>query len=264
MLKISEANTLQKEVTAAILKIILKALNCYENYRILDDGEDLMIRQSTGTPPPERRQVRLAMVLSHLPFLKIKLGAIQTRAAIGVIRIPTFFINEIDEAFIAKFMSASTAVKKPVEVDDLVWSRLPNEALENWTRFSAPLQKHLIECAATDLATLFSKAPEDAVGVTFLSPVGLDAPSFPVRLPLPPAAGGAGGAGAAAADVRADVNKVYDIVEVVKMRGKNPLTRASFTLEEVLPASDALKILKERVEKAVGDDEPGAGTARPR
>ena len=277
MIKFKDATPAQKKIVSSILKGMLVMANCDANYRILQDAEDLMIRQSTSNPPPERRRLRLMLVLVQNPLIKIKIGTIKVRGHLNEqISIPTFFINEINEVFVNKIIAKLTKspIKKPDDLDDLIWSHLPDEITKRWDRFSGAMQKHIVECVTADLPKLLAKIPDQKqadIGVTFMSPIGLSTPSLPVRLPPPkkseadaPAASGPADSKAAVTDVKAEVNKVYDLLEILAIkerdpsdasRRRHPITHEYFSLQDVLPAADALIELKKRAEKILDDEE---------
>jgi hypothetical protein len=264
MLKVRDASKEQKLVVTAILNTILKGLRIDHHYKILQDRDDIMVRQSTSNPPSSHQSKLLTQFLAELPLVKIKVGNIQMRGMYEQIKIPTFFITEINAALANQIVAklSGSIAKKPAEVDEFTWSQLPKDITMRWDRFSPDLQKHLVDCIGADLQKHLAAIPDamqSAIGITVQSPVGREAPSFPVRLP---------GATANPGEEKRDVNAVYDLMEVLAFqkdaRGvrKNPLTREKFELNQVLPAPDALVEIKKRAEKLVADankEEPKLG-----
>ncbi|GEM_PF-6152358 len=270
MIDFKNANQAQKSIVTGLLKGMLQLIHCQENYRLEEKGGHLIIRESASHPPSERQQAMLRHTLSQLsPFIAVHPS--QMRAIIGegifakVRIVPFFDIHEINEATVnATIASLNPAgVVKPAEIDDLAWARLPGEVKERWGRFSPEMQKYLVECTAVNLPNLFHQVSEarlDDLGLTFLSPISFGPPPFPVRLPTPTSVD----------DVRADVNKVYDLLEVLAIAGRDPhdrsrrshpVTREYFSLNEVLPAPDALMALKERAEKVLDGGAPAAAAS---
>ena len=164
MLKFKEATPRQQSITKALLKMILKIANCDENYRILEHEGNLMIRESTGNPPPERRRIRLMFLLASSQLLS-KSGQIKVHGHLGEsVTIPVFFITEINpillEILLKKIVMTKPSTKKPDDVNEITWSHLPNEITLRWERFSDAMKEHLIKCVEVDLSTLFAAIPE--------------------------------------------------------------------------------------------------------
>ena len=254
MISFKDATSLQKNIIFSILKSILKKIGCEANYRFHQGEESLMIRESTLNPPTQMQRIILRLSLRKNPFFTIKMAKIKVIGHLEQISIPTFFLHKINENLTNEFIEkiAKLVVKKPDDIDDIMWAHLPDEITLRWNRFSVSMKKHLIECMAVDLPNLFSKMadqdPHHGLGKTFISPIGLSAPSFPVRLP----------------SSASQAEKVYDLLEVLAIQDRDPsdttrrchpLTpRVYFSLHDVLPASDALAELKKRAEKAIEDD----------
>lgn len=265
ILQLNDATPDQKQVIIKLLNLLLGILHCQENYRVHElDG--IVIRESTSFPPAPSTATRFIAILNALK-IDIKLGVIPVIDFFGQQRrVPRIFVKSVDDRLLDAFASATIKIKKPDDVDELTWSRLPKDVVSRWHRFSPALQYHLIDAVRADLASKFAELSDGDLGVTFISPIGLAPPGLPVRLPVD----------VTVEDRRAEVNKVYDLSELLSLEKisadglrMNPITRKPFSLVDILPAEDALRALQERAAKALEEGAApaasgGAGAAAPR
>ena len=257
MMPLKDTTPAQRLAIVNLLNILLRRLNCNDNYRVHDDRKDIMIRESTSNPPPARRQRRIQTILTAFK-IEVKIGAISITSLLRAHRqIPTMFVQQVDKKLLD--VLALATIKNPDGVDEATSSYIPKTVRAHWDDFSSSMQNHLIKCAQANLASLLSKLSDSDIDLTFISPVGLAPPAFPVRLPLT--------AGAVAIDdPGAAVNQVYDITELLSFKigadgsRKHPLTSMPFRLGDILPAPDALKLLLEQALEAVA----ACPTSRPK
>ena len=272
MISIQAATSLQKEIVLNMLKALLSMFNCTNNYQIVQDREDILIRQRTGTPPSKEKHKELSDYFADYPFIRMEIVDLKLKGRSGqLLHIPSFLIKEIDDTFIDTLVAKPKKTKKPDDVEELIWFRLPEGITLRWKRLSKELQNHIIACANADLSSLYAKilgAKKTEMGKTFISPISSSTPSIPVRLqlPKPPIAAQSGAAAAVGANSGAEVDKVYDLLEILEIEKRDPadenkrchpLTGQYFSLDVVIPAADALKELKKRAEKIL--DTPAAG-----
>jgi hypothetical protein len=253
ILQLKDATSDQKIATIKLLNVLLRILNYQNNYRV-HDRDGIAIRESTTFPPSPSTSVRFKATLKALGI-----GVSSSNiTVIDLFRTPRQVFQHLVQSMDDKLLDVlvRATIKKPDDVDELTWSRVPEDVASRWPRFSPALQHHLIESVKADLASKFAELSDGDVGMTFLSPIGLTPPALPVRLPVD----------VAVDDRHAEVNKVYDLSELLSLEKisadglrRNPITRKPFSLGDILPAEDALRALQERSAKALEEGAAPAG-----
>ncbi|MBB72397.1 MAG: hypothetical protein CMF50_08360 [Legionellales bacterium] len=121
----------------------------------------------------------------------------------------------------------------PHGVDNAVWGPLDPLITSNWNEFSSELRQHIIACqqfyndAARQPENIYSDGAlrTKLVGDNAHCAITCDTTTIPVRLPNA---------------TLGHSNEVYDLVSVLQFSGIDPMTRATFTLDQVIPDTEAL------------------------
>lgn len=225
MIDFKKATEKQKRAANFYLKIMIFSPNGLNNaFRLERNGDNLIIRPSTTTPPRAEDIEKLGKELVGLLERNMITFTTERTNFLGR-QLVIYKVKEINSSVIDKF-----------ENDILV--NIPDALLLKWHEFSSTLQAHIVECAKINLQMQLQDISATKIGETFRSPVKFDTPRrFPVYLPMPLLASGR-------------TEKPYDLVdEVIRFKGINPENRQQFQLNEVIPATEALKEILQRAGK---------------
>lgn len=225
---------------------ILELINCVQHYRVTRVGSDIIIRESTSNPAIERRKERFELFLAFFhkaaekEVFELKKAVIKAEIDGGNVTIPCIKISHIN---IAKFAQVLGLTSGSVKVDKEVWNVIPEAIKLRWSRFSAKMQEHIIHCCTPHAdAGLLQTLNTAIFGNSMRSPIGFSVPKIPVRLPNSHLKSGVG-------------NELYDLTEILAIRERHPerpelrrdpITRDYFSLDEVLPDTEALEKIQQK------------------
>lgn len=231
---------------AKIIEKLLESIHCSQHYRVEMASSYLRIRESTQNPPIERRKKRFEESMKTLQengVFNLADGTLQAKVDDKDVSIPFKKIDKIDLSNFFKWLGIDIS-SKPDDVDNKVWTVIPNEIKLRWDRFSDALQQHIVTCCAPNAEQGFNQIFETKMfGQSMRSPITFDVPKIPVRLPndrLPEKVG----------------NELYDLMDILKIeerdpanpkRRRDPMTRDYFDLKQVVPDKEAYeKIFQNR------------------
>ncbi|KTC76468.1 Uncharacterised protein [Legionella bozemanae] len=225
---------------------ILEAINCAQHYRVMRSGADIVIRESTQNPPIPRRKERAELFLAFFRKAAEK-GAFELKDAVikaevdgEKVTIPCVKISHVN---IAKFAQALGLTSGSAKVDEKIWNVIPEGIRLRWDRFSSKMQEHIVQCCTPHAdAGLLQTLNTAIFGNSMRSPIGFSVPKIPVRLPNSRLEGGVG-------------NELYDLTEILAIRERHPqrpelrrdpITRDYFSLDEVVPDTEALEKIQQK------------------
>ncbi|WED43131.1 hypothetical protein [Legionella cardiaca] len=230
-----------------IFEQLLPLINCHENYRVSMTGTHLILRESSQTPPPERRKERVDALFSL--FQEKGIFTFDEEAiAINVpdreaTIVPCKVISKINLQKLFVFLGGAT-VEKPDHVEEKTWLVMPKEIKLRWHRFSEPMQEHIVKCMSENLEERFKLlVTTEVYGKSVRSPISFEVPKIPVRLPNTNLPNGAS-------------NELYDLMEILNIKQRHPtnealrrdpVTRNYFSLAEVIPDNEALGKIAQQV-----------------
>lgn len=252
MINYTQLDPVQKNHIEKLLQILLKALKLDFFYRVLAVNGHLFIRESTLHSPPSYYEDRLAKMIELInkkgliSFTRRELIVSPSHRPETNIHVTAYRVDEINADLIAFGRD-----NKPLGVDEKTWAVISPEIKTRWDRFSKPLQEHIIKCMVENLEDKYNQLLTTRVlGETLRSPIGLEAPTIPVRLPNA---------------VLGSSKEIYDLIEILNLRERNPanpgqrrnpITREFFDLNQVIPAPDALNELKLRAQAHIPRPHP--------
>lgn len=236
MKKFNELTDESQKKFQGIMTLLLKAMQVDTKFRVERSVSNLHIRQSTGNSPSPTEKAKLSSILNKLQ----QLGFISFEAATlevpGLFRqVPSYKIKGINEMFLNQLsLENKPSSRKPNNLSQEEWAVIPRTIQQHWTNFSEELRAHIVQCMKEDLSERYKDAQMTQIfGDTLRSPIGMEVPKIPVKLPTGPR----------------DV--VYDLEELLKLKKReDPLTREAFELNKILPDPAGLSVLLQRLNNA--------------
>lgn len=233
----------QKEFVQKFLGNFLKEQELDSFYRVQTDGDHLFIRESKQNPPQSSHKKNLDNLIElenakGLIFFKKRRPIVASPMNRPNIKITETLFEAVE--INPNLMSLDN---KPTGMNQKTWAIIPPEIKEYWGHFNNQLQQHIINCLAEKLDDRYDRLSTTRVlGNTYRSPIGLEAPKIPVRLPNA---------------VLGQSNEIYDLMEILNLpaernpdnnlaQRRNPITREFFDLNQIIPAPKALEELKRR------------------
>ncbi len=246
-----------------ILNQIFTSLELSSVLRIEKRKSCIIIRESTSNQPtPDQRNLFKKIMLSNnlsvvLPIETTKITLMVSNNVIfsklTAFSIPHSKINAaIVNEFAANLKKGLMEKSKPGNIELKLWAAIPEAIRKEWKNFNDALQKHILACVKPNfIIEDFSRlCQSDVLGDSFRSPIGLSVPKIPVRLPNQHLANGVS-------------NEVYDLNEVLKFKGKDPINRGQFNLKDIIPATKAHQEILERKQKELDEHRASPGAAGP-
>lgn len=231
------------------------ALQTYYKIKQLQNGE-LVILENASNPLTSEIRDRLDKLMGKLSLRNI-IDFKKTRIRSGAHEFNGFIIEQIDYGALHKYelIQNQKVISKPEHINVLVWSRLPPEIKESWTEFSRELQDHIVTCYVKNIDTRLAALPEGVqLGTASLqTPILFDIPVIPVYLPNP-------------LRPNKHSSEFYDLMEILKFpKGEDPTNKIPFLFDEIIPATDKLTLIDERLaaqEQKVAPSVPVENLAR--
>ncbi|PJD93603.1 MAG: hypothetical protein CK424_02040 [Legionella sp.] len=162
----------------------------------------------------------------------------KTRISSGANQFNGFMIEQIDYDKLSQYeLMQQQKTSKPAHVNAHVWSRLEPEIKESWSELSRALQDHIITCYVKNINDRLAALPEGVqLGTASLqTPILYEIPSIPVYLPNPQNQ-----------DQRS--KEFFDLMEILKLsKGEDPTTKIPFRFDEIIPATDKLMLIDQRL-----------------
>jgi len=246
-------------LTKEILELLLKHLDCDSNYRVDYTGSKLVLRESSQHPPSETQKRHVDKLLSKLQEKDVLdyvegFSNVRVTRDISVIT-PSKIITAVNPQKLLSLLGVQKEKPDHLNVDEKTWALIPDEIKDRWDRFSGSMQKHIINCVSENLEEKFKQLVTTRVfGESMRSPISFGVPRIPVRLPNPLLARGVS-------------NELYDLHDILQIRERSPsnpalrrdpITRAYFSLDQVVPDTEALENIKKRAQ-----DEQAPGITPP-
>lgn len=244
----------QKKTLMSLVKLILSLVGDMY-YRTTMEADSIRIRPRISNPPNASIQNKFQKYL--LKLSEINLIAFE-KAPIPVFigQFPLTRVTSVESIKI-NYLNIDLLNRLLSDVGRVDGLTIPPIIQLRWYRFNSEMHVHIKNCLKENLEEKYNNLlTTQILGNTFRSPIGLTAPTIPVRLPnelLP--------------DNKS--NEVYDLVEILNIRERNPsdpsqrcnpITRKYFSLNEIIPAPEALEELKKRIATT---QEPSNPTLKP-
>ncbi|WP_347251282.1 hypothetical protein [Legionella sp.] len=243
-------------LTKQILEVLLKSIDCDQNYRVNNTGSQLIVRESTQHPPSEKQKKAVDKLFGLLQQ-KDYLDFIESFVEVQVTRDTSIMtssrtITSVSPRKLLFLLGVKEEKPAQINVDEKTWALIPKEIRGRWDRFNAPMQKHIIN-------SIMAENPEERFSQMVTGRVFKDSgdelvayahgiPRIPVRLPNPSVASGVS-------------EEIYDLRQILEIKERhpkdpflrrNPTTGAYFKLDEVIPDAEALENKKDHTHEAEG------------
>ncbi len=222
---------------ALVINQVLRIAQCSQHYRVEITHKGLRVRESTQNPPSLKKKNLFITLMINLQAVGI-FKFVNKLEVVNVdgknVNLNYIFVTQIN----IKNLSALLGIDltgKPENVDEKVWAVIPEEIKSRWNRFSPDIQAYIVTCCETKAEDGFASLLETKlISDSKRSPLTFEVPNIPVRLPNPDLESGAS-------------NEVYDLVEVIKIRERDPnhperrldpMNRRPFDLKDVVPARE--------------------------
>lgn len=235
MKKFNELTDESKNKFRSIIKILLNAIQVDKRYKIEITSSNLHIRESTRNTPSRTAKGRLSLILDGLKQAGLITFDASTLGAPGLFQAPSLRITGVNEALLNRLsLENRPSSGKPNNLSQEEWAVIPRPIQQDWRNFSEQLRSHIVHCMKENLSKRYNEVQmTELFGDTLRSPIGMEVPKIPVKLPTGPR------------------DAVYDLEELLKLRKReDPQTREPFELNTILPDPAGLNVLLERLNNA--------------
>jgi hypothetical protein len=242
-----------EEKLIAILSEILKRVNLSEVFKVQSFRDNVAIRNSLGNPPSDRQKatrdsfiqvMQRESLFASRDKLLIPANPDRRMPEIRMTIIRGLNPRNIDRLYNALQRTPQQPNAATTDgSDNPLFRELPEIVKSHWASLSQAVRDHALECQAIvqQEALMRDIADSGKIGDTFRSPISLEHPDIPVRLPTLDREG-----------KTVPSNEVYDLAtEVLILRRKlNPTSRYPFTLNQIIAAPEARDALRTRRRRA--------------